>query len=210
MFCIVEYIRNNNKILFGVIDSTDNVVEYYSPDELLKIARDNNLDIIGMSKDKRHIIQPYKLSWRFDFDNTLNSVLTINDDSCDLSDASVVEMLKVEFSYLIDLRHFENFLRVNWDSNFIPFKKLNANYIDFVNIGFKCGNNKYDFVQYWRTDLDEFRFDYAYKGCPLSNLGRFQFDDSNLPCRTRTLENGIVVWDFRKDSEYNAQHYIKY
>lgn len=203
MFGIIEKVKRNGKVLYGIIDSSDNVVEYYDKNQLFNIVRNSNLDIIGISENKSCILPMYEITWRFDFDKTLDSVLTINDDSFDLRDKSVVNMLKSEFSYLTDLNHFQDWVLRDWSSNFKSFKKLDAKYIDYVNIGYNRGDGRYDFVQYWRTDLKEIRFDYADKGCPLSRLGKFQFDDCGLPCRTRTLENGRVIWDFRRDSEYN-------
>lgn len=204
MFGIIDKVKNG-KMLYGVVDSVDNVVEYYKQNQLFKIIRNNNIDIIGISEDKKCILPIYELTWRFDFDKTLNSVLKINDDSVNLSDNSVVNMLKDEFSYLTDLSNFQDWIMSNWSSSFTLFKKLNVKYIDYVNTGYNRGDGQYDFIQYWRTDLNEIRFDYYDRGCPLSKLGKFQFDDSCFPCRTRTLENGKVIWDFRRDSEYNKK-----
>lgn len=194
----------SDKIAYLIIDTDDGVVQKVSERLLMKTVRDFDFDVIGVSMGKSIVLKEYELRWRYDFDPTLNSVISINGDF-GVTDKEKIDDLKDEFRYLKDLKSFITESGCEYYFKDKPFKKMNAKYIDYVNVGYKTEGGKYDFVQYWQTSENEFVFDYADRGYMLED-GLFTFDDLNLPCKTRVLENGRVCYDYREDDGYNKRH----
>lgn len=136
---------------------------------------------------------PYRIRWRWDFDPTLESVLTINGDNPKTEEER--NELKDFYEYLKDTRHFVSAMELSLELN------DNSDYIEYVNEGWPNPDDKtYSFYQYWRTSKGTEVFDYEGDNAPFSEEGLFQFDDSPYPCLTRVVEDGYSTYDYRTNT----------
>lgn len=171
-------------------------------------------DIKGYTKEA-----PYRLTWRFDLDETLESVLTINGDGYRYNnetnreeyvgfDEEERERLTEEYSYLKDTEAFTGFMKQWLGYKAEDIKVLNdgSSYIDYVNEGWPNADGRtFSLRTYWQTEKGTTLLDWEENDVPLSKDGLFIFDDTNLPCRTRTFENGECCYDFRADPNTQEQ-----
>lgn len=133
---------------------------------------------------------PYRLRWRWDFDPTLESVLTINGDDPQTEEER--NELKDQYGYLKNVAAFVKAMK-------LPINlRDGSRYIDYVNEGWPNPDGlTYSFRQYWRTSKGTEVFDYEGNNAPFSKEGLFQFDDSTYPTLTRVVEDGYGIYDYR-------------
>lgn len=146
---------------------------------------------------------PYRLIWRFDFDESLLSVCNINGDKYDINNLTEedMEQIQSEFSYLKNIKEFirDRCLFTPMQQKMLKEKK-DIRYIDYVNEGFPNEDEEtYSFIQYWKLSDGKKVFDYSGKA-PLSSSGLFTFDNCCMPCMTRAfVEDESECYDYRVD-----------
>lgn len=134
---------------------------------------------------------PYRLRWRWDFDPTLESVLTINGDDPQTEEER--NELKDRYGYLKCIAAFVKRMKLP------SVLRDGSRYIDYVNEGWPNSDGvTYSFRQYWRTSKGTEVFDYEGNNAPLSEEGLFEFTDDTFPCCTRHVEDDFGEYDWRE------------
>ncbi len=144
---------------------------------------------------------PYRLVWRFDFDESLISVCNINGENYDKNNLSDEDIENIEMDYMY-LKNTATFIK---DSgicgNSAKVLDDGSAYIDFVNEGWPNSDGKtYSYREYLLTEKGN-RLDLcAGEDAELSDDGFFTFDDIEIPCKTRVFEDGVEMYDYRESS----------
>ncbi len=143
--------------------------------------------------------QPYRLTWRYDFDETLISVCNINGERRNKDNLSEEDLddIKNEYEYL---KNTDTFIRYSGLVDSEKGRILNdgSSYIDYVNEGWpNVDGRTYSYREYLITEKGN-RLDlYNGNDAELSEEGLFTFDNFEKPLITRVLEDNVQIFDYR-------------
>lgn len=146
---------------------------------------------------------PLEIRHRFDFTSNLKEVVMINGDNLEnCEDEDERQELLGNFNYLLNIRHFINHVGIDSVYN------ENALYIDYIMKGTPEENeNGYFYEEYFEDSFGNKGNYYSCHNCPWSNEGLYQMEGIDLPCHTRTLANGEVIYDWRSPDDYIPAHW---
>ena len=147
-------------------------------------------------------MKPLEIRYRFDFTSDLREVVMINGDNieeCENEDER--QDLLSSFQYLLDIKHFIEF---NSLDNVYNEQTL---YIDFVMKGTPENSEGYFYEEYFEDSFGNKGNYYSCHNCLWSDKGLYQMEEFHLPCHTRTLENGEVIYDWRNPDDYIPAHW---
>jgi hypothetical protein len=149
-------------------------------------------------------MEPLELRCRFDFTFDLAEVAMINGDSLDnCEDEDERQELLDSFKYLLNMSHFVKEVEIKnvFDEQ--------SSYIDFVMKGTpETNGDGYFYEEYFEDEFGNKGSCYSAHNCSWNEDGSYQMEEPmNLPCHTRTLENGIVIYDWRHQEDYIPAHW---
>ena len=142
---------------------------------------------------------PYKLVWRFDFDETLVSVCNISGYRYDKNNLTEEDLddIEQEHGYLKNITTFIEQWIVGDGKEVLDD---GSSYIDYVNEGWPNSDGKtYSGRQYWLTEKGNRLDDCFFDDWELSEDGLFAFDNLELPDITRVFEDEVLGYDYRID-----------
>lgn len=147
--------------------------------------------------------EPLELRHRFDFTYNLKEVVMINGDSLeDCENEDERQELLSSFDYLLDMKHFTNHVGINNVYN------ENALYIDYIMKGTpEEDGNGYFYEEYFEDSFGNKGNYYSCHNCPWSEEGSYQMEMIDLPCYTRRLADGEVIYDWKNPDDYIPAHW---
>ena len=143
---------------------------------------------------------------RFDFTSNLEEVVMINGDNLEECEDDEKQELLNSFDYLLNMKQFNEC--INHYCKLDDVYNAQSLYIDFVMKGTPESNNNGYFYEEWFEDSFGNKGNYySAHNCPWSDDGLYQMEEVNLPCHTRTIADGEVVYDWRNPDDYIPAHW---